>query len=267
MALLVVTGVSSAAPLSQAAFTARVANTGSSAGSRTWFTCAAAEKGTSGAFLAYAMGDPVGSTTAADLTGNARTGTYSGTITHPASTTCPRDTTTAAGFNGSNSCLINATAATAATNVFTVELWFKTTTGGGKLVGFGDRTTTGSTETSYDRHLYLDNTGKLFFGVYPGTAITVSSTATYLDGAWHHAAAILSSAGMALYVDGALVASNTTTTAQAYAGNWRFGCGNLNGWPNLPTSFFYTGTLAYGAVYTTALTLTQVREHYLAGRP
>ena len=268
VALLVVTGASSTPLVSQAAFTATVPNTGSSAGSRTWFTCTAAEKGTSGAFLAYAMGDPAG-TTATDLTANARTGTYFGSITHPASTTCPRDSTTAAQFNGINSCLINATSASAGTNVFTVELWFKTTVGGGKLVGFGNTTTTGSTEASYDRHLYLDNTGRLFFGVRPSTGrIVVNSSATYLDGAWHHAAATLSGAGMALYVDGALVASDSaTTTAQAYTGNWRFGCGNLNGWTALPSNFFYNGTLAYGAAYTTALSLTQVREHYLAGRP
>lgn len=267
--VLTVTGASSVAPVSQAAFTARVTNTTSSAGSRTWFTCTAAEKGTAGAFLAYAMGDPVGSTTAADLTTNARTGTYSGTITHPVSTTCPRDSTTAAGFNGTNSCLINATSAQAGTNVFTVELWFKTTVAGGKLVGFGNTTTTGSTETSYDRHLYLDNTGRLLFGVRSGTVRTVvASTATYLDGTWHHAAATLSGAGMFLYVDGAPVISDpATTTAQAFTGNWRFGCGKLTGWTAAPTNFFYTGTLAYGAVYTTALSEAQIREHYLAGSP
>ena len=34
-----------------------------------------------------------------------------------------------------------------------------------------------------------------------------------------------------------------------------------------PTNFFYTGTLAYGAVYTTALSAAQISEHYLAGTP
>ena len=97
---------------------------------------------------------------------------------------------------------------------------------------------------------------------------TVASTATYVDGTWHHAAATLSGAGMALYVDGASVASDpATTTAQAFTGNWQFGCGKLTGWTAAPTNFFYTGSLAYGAVYTTALTLDQVREHYLAGSP
>lgn len=97
---------------------------------------------------------------------------------------------------------------------------------------------------------------------------TVASTATYLDGTWHHAAATLSGAGMALYVDGAFVTSDpATTTAQAFTGNWRFGCGNLNGWTAMPSNFFSTGTLAYGAVYTAALSAAQVREHYLAGRP
>ena len=65
-----------------------------------------------------------------------------------------------------------------------------------------------------------------------------------------------------------MVASDPArTTAQAFTGNWRFGCGNLTGWTAAPTNFFSTGTLAYGVVYTTALTAAQISEHYLAGPP
>ena len=73
---------------------------------------------------------------------------------------------------------------------------------------------------------------------------------------------------MALYVDGALVASSAaTTTGQAFTGTWRFGCGNLTGWTAAPSTFSYTGTLAFGAGYTTALTAAQVLEDCVAGRP
>lgn len=52
--------------------------------------------------------------------------------------------------------------------------------------------------------------------------------------------------------------STATTTAQAYTGYWRFGCGNLTGWTNTPSNFYYTGILANGAIYTTALTAVAV---------
>ncbi len=37
-------------------------------------------------------------------------------------------------------------------------------------------------------------------------------------------------AGMALYVDGQLIGTTSTSSAQAYTGYWRVGGDNLNGW-------------------------------------
>ena len=51
---------------------------------------------------------------------------------------------------------------------YTAEVWFKTnTTRGGKLIGFGN--TTSGLSATYDRHVYMLNTGKLAFGVSSGT--------------------------------------------------------------------------------------------------
>ena len=58
--------------------------------------------------------------------------------------------------------------------VFTEIIWFKTTsgyTGGGKLIGFETpRTGVGVAGSggNYDRHIYLDGAGKVWFGVYNG---------------------------------------------------------------------------------------------------
>ena len=47
-----------------------------------------------------------------------------------------------------------------------IEAWFKTTsTDGGKIVGFGNSSTGNS--GSYDRHIYLDGSGRVTFGVLP----------------------------------------------------------------------------------------------------
>ena len=155
----------------------------------------------------------------------------------------------------------------AGANTFSISAWFKTTTmNGGLLVGFGTSQTGLSSE--YDRHIYMDSSGHLIFGVYPGTPVTIQSPGTYNDGAWHQVVATLSSAGMFLYVDGALVASDpTVTTAQNYSGWWRLGYDNLNGWPGTPSSFYFSGEMRFATVYSTAFTLTQVRSTYLAGLP
>ena len=81
---------------------------------------------------------------------------------------------------------------------------------------------------------------------------------------------------LALYVDGQLIGTNTTSTAQPYSGYWRVGGDNLNGW-NLdpwgsnsqgttqPHSYYFNGTIADVAVYPTALSASQVAAHYAAG--
>jgi hypothetical protein len=71
---------------------------------------------------------------------------------------------------------------------------------------------------------------------------------------------------MRLYVDGALVDSDTTvTTAQsATSGYLRIAYDNLDNWPSTPTSRFFAGTLDEAVYYTTALSAAQVQAAYAA---
>ena len=102
----------------------------------------------------------------------------------------------------------------------------------------------------------MDNAGQIVFGVTDGRKQTVTSTATYRNDGWHHVVATLCPAGMKLYVDGALVATNATpTTAQnGHWGYWRIGGDNLTGWPAKPTSDFLKGSLDEVAIYHRELT-------------
>ena len=102
--------------------------------------------------------------------------------------------------------------------VFTLEIWFRTTAGsGGKLIGFGDRMSGAS--GNYDRHVYMLDDGRLAFGVYDGGTSTVVTPSGYKDGSWHQVVASQGADGMSLYVDGALKASDSNhTTAQPFAG-------------------------------------------------
>jgi PKD repeat protein len=149
-------------------------------------------------------------------------------------------------------------------NVFTIEAWVKTTsTTGGKIVGFGSANTGDS--GSYDRHIYMDGSGRVTFGVYPGGVQTVQSAPGLNDGNWHLITASLGSGGMALYVDGARVARNTSvTSAQAYSGYWRIGGDNINGWPNTGSNEDFVGSIDDVAIYPTALATSTVVSHYNA---
>lgn len=150
------------------------------------------------------------------------------------------------------------------TDTFSVETWVRTTTTtGGKIVGFGDSAAGNS--SSYDRHLYMDDGGRIWFGVYPGGVRTLNTTGSFNDGAWHHIVGTLGTGGMSLFVDGKRVGLRTdTTNAQPYSGYWRIGGDNLGGWPNQPTSTHLAGDIDEVAVYPAALSSRQVVDHYVA---
>ncbi|WP_129338871.1 LamG-like jellyroll fold domain-containing protein [Cellulomonas endophytica] len=176
-----------------------------------------------------------------------------------------RDTDGSSQFSGTSSGWVSTKLAQQAPDTFTVEGWFRTTsTTGGKIVGFGSSSTGGSAST--DRQVYLDNSGRVVFGVYPGAVRTVVSPGGYRDGRWHHVAASLGAGGMRLMVDGAVVASRTdTTSGQSYRGFWRIGGDSIGtAWTNRPTSQYLAGTIDEVAVYDRVLTTAEVAAHVQA---
>jgi len=256
------------APGTNGAYTAAITNTNNSAASSAaFFTCSsafAADK--ANAVFAYALNEASGSTTATDAATGAYPGTYRGsmTSTNVSPQACPRDAGGAYTLNGSTSQLTNSLMAQGP-STFSTELWFKTTVKGGKLIGFGNSASGSS--SAYDRHTYVSTTGQLVFGTYNNGYQTLTSPANVADGAWHHVVSTMSpSTGMTLYVDGARVAGNTAFTApESNTGYWRIGYDNTSGWPN-PGNNYFTGSMRFAALYKTALTATQVKAHYDAGR-
>jgi Concanavalin A-like lectin/glucanases superfamily len=255
-------------PGSAAAFTATVTGSSDTAASNEYFTCRAAALGGSGtrAILSLPLTDASGPT-AADISGNNYFGTYSASgVAYQQPGPCPRDNpaSTAVSFDGTGS-IAGPNGLYGGPHTFSVEVWFRTSTAAGKLVGFGSSVSGPS--TTYDRHLYINSFGRLVFGVFPGSYQLATTPSSVVDGQWHLAAASLSAAGMLLYLDGDLVASNpAATTARAFSGYVRIGYDSLAGWPDRPTSDYFTGSLAYADVYLYALSAGQVRSHYLAGR-
>ncbi len=216
---------------------------------------------------AYWPLNDTGGSTAADLSGNGDTANYLGGgftygVPSPVEGTGGQGVT----LNGSTSQIVASQPITNPTT-YSEEMWFKTTTTtGGTLMGFGTAAS-GTTSTSRDRIAFMANNGQIYFGVYPGTSITIHTPLSYNDGKWHHLVAAQGPDGMHLYVDGQQVVSNTTSGAQSYLGYWRVGAENLAGWSNSPTSNYFAGSISDVAFYNSELSSSQVLAHFQAAPP
>ncbi|HEV2088130.1 MAG TPA: LamG-like jellyroll fold domain-containing protein [Cryptosporangiaceae bacterium] len=166
-------------------------------------------------------------------------------------------------LDGTTSSRIIGKEVTKVPDVVSIELSFRAPLfSQGKLIGFGNRNSFES--TAYDRHLYLDTSGRLNWGVSNGVANVITTPGAMTDNAWHHVVATFGPAGMALYVDGALVGTRSTvTTGSQYEGVWRIGGDRLTGWPNA-SGFNYKGNLDDISVYPRQLSEADALRHYQA---
>jgi hypothetical protein len=240
-----------------------------------------------GPYLYWKLDETGTATTAADSSGNGRTGSYSpggGTsnFTRLSNGGLVTDTPDrAVRLVNANACIhTTSTTSIGAPQVFTVIAWFRAPSSyasGGKMLGF-ERPQTGTAAPStgaYDRHLYMDGQGRVRFGVYNDAHVALASAAGLNDGNWHMAVGTQSPAGMRLYIDGVQVGSNTNNVGETQSGWWRAGCGNLSGWGNewggnnnpgtdsaTPQNRPFLADLDEITVYNTALTSQQVAHLY-----
>jgi len=271
-----------------AAFSATTRNTGSSFAVPNW-DYTATVNGYS-PYLYWKLDETGTTATAADASGNGRTGSYrtNGSTTYftkgvPGAFLTDTPDTGVTQVNAASCINTTSTTAINAPQSVTVIGWFNGTgTANGKIVGFETpRTGVGVAGNggTYDRHIYVDGNGQVWFGVYNNGFFTVGSgTATdYTDGQWHMAAASLGPSGMRLYVDGVLVGTSTNNLGEATTGWWRAGCGNLAGWgaswggTNNPTTNSGTaqnrpflGSLDEISVHNSVLTDAQIYQAYIA---
>jgi hypothetical protein len=176
-------------------------------------------------------------------------------------------------FNGSTNFISNSTFNAPTYNPYSEGVWFKTSTPGGVLMGLSN-TALGTTSTSYDHTLYMDNSGNVYFGIfmYPSNTHPVanSSGTNYADGKWHLAVGTLSSAnGESLYIDGNLVGTNSSANNPSSGGEGYIviGANNLTSWEhNPPSDNYFTGSLDEAIIYNnTELTSSQVTTMYDIG--
>ena len=259
-----------ASPGTYGAFIAGVSGDENRASSATYFTCAAVQEGErSGALFSYSLTQPTRSVTAPDTDSGAYPGTYRNSMTSAVTDpqACPRDA--GGSYVLSDAALapsyVSSPLAQSNPTTFSVELWFRTTTNGGRLIGFGNAQT--GLSLFFDRHVYVTTAGRLSFGVVgPGGQQTLVSAASVTDGAWHHVVATMSAtSGSVLYLDGVQVAANAQARAtQSYTGYWRLGYDNLALWSG-SGQYPFSGSMRFASVYSVALTPAQVQSHFVAG--
>ena len=212
-----------------------------------------------GPAIYWPLADAAGSTGAADLSGSRDIGAFSSSgITYR--TPSPVEGSSGQGLTLSGGHVFS-TLPQAAPSVYTQALWFKTTTAGGALATFGNSPS--GANGDQDRMVYMTSTGHLDFGVWTGKTNVIQSPGSYNDGKWHFLVATQGSDGMHLYIDGAQVATGSTTTAQSYTGYWQLGIAANGGWPN-ETSTSFSGSLSDAAEYVKELTSAQVLAEYQA---
>jgi hypothetical protein len=205
-------------------------------------------------------------TIAYDYSGNNATGSWSGTQAgtngyYSAGKIGPW----AGAFDGTSTNIYAGQTATPGLSTYSESAWFKTTTGQGVIVGFNTNGPNCSSAVNYDRMMYLDSAGYIYYGNYNGGFGIVSSISTYADGNWHYAVGTLSSAGQFLYIDGKLIRSISNTGAQSYNGYWHIGCSNLSGWP-INTNYFFHGLIDDVRIYNRALSASEIAAMYAGGK-
>lgn len=200
----------------------------------------------------YPLGDPEGSTLAADASGRGeRPLALAGDPTLPVvfglATGPGTDDLTAATFAGGE--YLKSGIPTTSPTAESIEAFV-----------LGSTLATATVATTSDLALNITSSGWAELAIHNGATLVATTTSggNIMDGATHHLAGTWDGTTIRLYVDGAL----TSSFAQA-------GSPTLNsvavggGGPVIYSPF--TGVVAHVAAYDTALTLTQIQRHAAAG--
>jgi hypothetical protein len=215
----------------------------------------------------WKLGDPAGSTTAADASGRGVHGVALSGATFGVDGVPQLGPDTALRTSGSAPAVAGP-ASSLSSNRYAVEAWVRTTDDqGGKLFGFGSSQT--DLSTSYDRHVWLGTDGRLTFGNLQSAdhrTVGGSRSPVVNDGDWHHVVATLGHSGMRLYVDGVQVDARTDTRrGDNYQGYWRLGGDDLNGWSGTTGVDRYPAAdLDEVAIYNYELSADAVAGHFHA---
>jgi hypothetical protein len=199
-----------------------------------------------GATSYWRLGETSG-TTAVDTVGGVN-GTISGGVTY-GQVSPLSDGNTAMAFNGTTGKIVTGNITVQA--AFTVEGWIKSSDATNQFPMFSNRGAPAGV-------VYCGLTNGVMFLFSDGqTPTSVLGVKIVTNNQWHHVAYVSSGALTSLYVDGALDNSGAQTHVLATGpGGIGFDASGGGFWP---------GSIDEVAVYPTALTPTQIANHFIAG--
>ncbi|NDK25309.1 DNRLRE domain-containing protein [Streptomyces sp. TR1341] len=177
-------------------------------------------------------------------------------------------TDTSVAFDGTDSVIEIPTGTLKAAAYPAVELWFRTSTPSGVLVGFQNEEL-GDKPSSWRPVLNIDGSGKLRGEFYltgsPGASPIVSAQPV-TDGRWHHVVLSAGATAQTLYLDGAKVGSLTGAITDQSGYHAYIGGGYAStGWMGLASdTYHFKGEMDEVAFYDHPIDAATVAEHYAA---
>ncbi|NUS16386.1 MAG: hypothetical protein HOY69_34165 [Streptomyces sp.] len=177
---------------------------------------------------------------------------------------------TAATFNGTSS-YVSAPSSTepGESNSFSIELWFKTATGGETLFGY-QSSPPGATPVAATPALYVGADGHLYGQIYDGYVSPMESEARVDDNVWHQAVLTYDSGGdQTLGLDGEQTDTRSGDSLHYIGMPYvSFGAGYVpNYWPSASASNpqgYFKGSLAEISEYSSVLDGAAIADHYAA---
>lgn len=202
-------------------------------------------------------------TTAPNLgSGGTATGTYTGSPTKQVAGALVGTSNTAVELNGSSD-YVTVPRLAAVTSDLTAEVWVKgsASTGSGPGATFADAAgliDAGNTASARDWGVAVDGTGRIVAGCGNGGTVLRSAAGVLADGNWHHVAftRVRTTGSIALYVDGASVATGTGCTTNTLTGSTTVWFGRSH-----ESGLYLEGTLDEGVLYSRALTAGELLDH------
>jgi hypothetical protein len=211
--------------------------------------------------IAYFRLDDTG-TTAADATGNGNTGTLSGGVTTGVAGAIT-DGDAAMSFDGASGYVSVPGTPLGTAGPFTVEAWAKAISlnhsGGAGLATIFEK----GNSLGDEFRAYVDSTGTLTVRFTDANGVLQTATSgggLIAVGSWYHYVQRWDGAHLQSYVNGALAATAPLSTGPAPADTRPLYIGQA-----YVTNRFWDGPIDEVALYPTALSATQIKNHYLAG--
>ena len=209
--------------------------------------------------LAYWRLGEASGTTAADASGNNRTGSYLNTPSLGAPGALTGDSNSAVSFNGVDEYVNVPYLAALNPSAFTIEAWAYPTGGQGTFRSIvTSRDYAPGAAKGYVLYAAPDNTWQLWTGaggwnVVYGPSIVLNQ--------WTHLVGTYDGTTLRLYVNGALVSSNTVTYTPNTTRPLRVAAGRTE----LSAQYLLPGRVDEVAVYGSALSAARVQAHYNSG--